>query len=100
MVDGAPRVPRSVAARRPLGRLYGRCHHPGRTRAAHSAGFSSVTFYALLVVVGSVIYRAVEALQAPGYDWGVLRAWRAPRYALDALPILAFGFQASPGAVL
>ncbi|KAL4451420.1 hypothetical protein ABPG77_009492 [Micractinium sp. CCAP 211/92] len=57
------------------------------------SGFSSVTFYALLVVVGSVIYRAVEALQAPGYDWGVLQAWRPPRYALDALPILAFGFQ-------
>ncbi len=46
------------------------------------------------MVVGSVIYRAVEALQAPGYDWGVLQAWRPPRYALDALPILAFGFQA------
>ncbi|KAL4420656.1 hypothetical protein ABPG75_010312 [Micractinium tetrahymenae] len=57
------------------------------------SGFSSVTFYALLVVVGSVIYRSVEALQSSGYDWAALRAWRPPRDALDALPILAFGFQ-------
>lgn len=54
-----------------------------------------MTFYALCAVVGSVVYRSVEAVQAPDYDWSHVHAFRPPIDALDALPILAFGFQAS-----
>ncbi|PSC71694.1 AAAP family transporter: amino acid [Micractinium conductrix] len=59
------------------------------------SGFSSITFYALCCVVGSVIYRAVQAVQStePAYEWGALHAFRPLPDTLDALPILAFGFQ-------
>ena len=59
-----------------------------------AAGFSSVTFYALCCVVGSVVYRAVQAVQAPEYRWSDVKSFQPPLAMLDALPILAFGFQA------
>jgi hypothetical protein len=67
------------------------------TPLTSSAGFSSVTFYALCAVVGSVVYRSVEAVQAPEYDWSLIHPFRPFKDALDALPILAFGFQVNAG---
>jgi amino acid permease len=63
-----------------------------RTLHAISA-FSSVTFYALCAVVGLVVHRSVQAVRAPDYDWSAVHAFGRPLETLDALPILAFGFQ-------
>jgi hypothetical protein len=43
------------------------------------------------------MYRAVQAVQVPGYNWSDVHAFQRPLSMLDALPILAFGFQASTG---
>lgn len=57
------------------------------------SGFSSVTAYALCVVVGMVMYRSLQALQVPHYKWSDVHAFTSVGSSLNALPILAFGFQ-------
>ncbi|KAL4855593.1 putative sodium-coupled neutral amino acid transporter 7 [Chlorella vulgaris] len=39
------------------------------------SGFSSVTAYALCVVVGMVVYRSLQALQVPHYKWSDVHAF-------------------------
>lgn len=57
------------------------------------SGFSSITLYALIVVVGCIITRSWEALHSATYDWSLVRPFTGSMSFLDALPILAFGFQ-------
>ncbi|KAI7840595.1 hypothetical protein COHA_005745 [Chlorella ohadii] len=57
------------------------------------SGFSSITLYALIVVVGCIVTRSWQAVQSATYDWSLVRPFTSSLSFLDALPILAFGFQ-------
>lgn len=37
------------------------------------AGVSALTFYGLLVVVGSIMFRSVQIVRGEQYDWGDLQ---------------------------
>lgn len=57
------------------------------------AGVSAFKVYAIAFVVGSVVFRSLGTLQAPGYSWEGVASFDWSQHLFATLPILAFGFQ-------
>jgi hypothetical protein len=54
---------------------------------------SALTFYALIVVVSSIMFRSLQIVGGSGYQWDDLQAFNLSLHWLTALPIVVFGFQ-------
>ncbi len=54
---------------------------------------SALTFYALIVVVGSIMFRSVQIVRGEAYSWDDLQAFNFSLQWFGALPIIVFGFQ-------
>lgn len=56
-------------------------------------GVSAMTFWALIVVVGSVMFRSVQIMRGEGFCWEDVKAFNLSTQWFAALPIIVFGFQ-------